>query len=107
MDFICFKIPYEYRPCLDLKLNKITPRTRPQIRLYGVKNTACTSLKSFKDWLNERIPTPTQTTSQRLRIRFGSKHQVSLIKIQCFFRKVDGKLQWRGRIRSSSQSITN
>ena len=42
MDFICFKIPYEYRPCLDLKLKKITPRTRPQIRLYGVKNTACT-----------------------------------------------------------------
>ena len=41
MDFICFKIPYEYRPCLDLKLKKITPRTRPQIRLYGVKNTAC------------------------------------------------------------------
>ena len=50
MDFICFKIPYEYRPCLDLKLKKITPRTRPQIRLYGVKNTACKAwfLKGFQ-----------------------------------------------------------
>ena len=46
MDFICFKIPYEYRPCLDLKLKKITPRTRPQIRLYGVKNTACIAFGS-------------------------------------------------------------
>ena len=47
MDFICFKIPYEYRPCLDLKLKKITPRTRPQIRLYGVKNTACIYVFAF------------------------------------------------------------
>ena len=47
MDFICFKIPYEYRPCLDLKQKKITPRTRPQIRLYGVKNTACNEERVF------------------------------------------------------------
>ena len=53
MDFICFKIPYEYRPCLDLKLKKITPRTRPQIRLYGVKNTACSYCELYPRGLTE------------------------------------------------------
>ena len=47
MDFICFKIPYEYRPYLDLKLEKIPFRSRPQIHLYGVKNTACNPLNEL------------------------------------------------------------
>ena len=55
MDFICFKIPYEYRTCLDLKLKKITPRTRPQIRLYGVKNTACNAFSGSSGTLGDSV----------------------------------------------------
>ena len=38
--FIYPKIPYKYRPYLDLKMEKIPFRTSLQIHLYGVKNTA-------------------------------------------------------------------
>ena len=80
--------------------------------LYSKRGTCSTTTIHYykfvliNDWLNERIPTPTQklrndfvSASDQNTAKFTSK------KIRCFGRKVHGKLRLRGRSRSSSQSM--